>query len=120
MRHFALMHNVTDKCADGKTPYEKRFDNKFTGFGIEIEYKPSSPVVLNQMHPLGDKLLPGIFIGYKQKCGGSYDGTVFIADWEDFGNAEKAGEIHVRCIAEENVFPKLYHNKRRMLPREAK
>ena len=99
------------------TPYELRFQNKFPGpiwpFGIEVEYKPSSPVVKNQMHPFGGDLLPGIFMGYRQQCGGGYDGVMFVVDWEDMGNATTASQIQPRKIAEECVFPKMYNGKYR-------
>ena len=31
-------------------------------FGCEVDYKPSSPKVQNQIHPLGSKRLKGVFI----------------------------------------------------------
>ena len=44
MRTFTFLHNCVDKLADGETPYQKRFKNKFQGpiipFGCEVEYKP--------------------------------------------------------------------------------
>lgn len=60
MRYYSTVRNFTDKQTEiGKTPYEQRFNNKFNGpvypFGCEIEYKPSSPTILNEMHPLGSK-----------------------------------------------------------------
>ena len=74
MSYYTFVHNIADKLSDGKTPYEKRFGVKFSGplypFGCEITYKPSSPVVKQQMHPLGSKVLRGVFLGYKQRMGG--------------------------------------------------
>ena len=112
MRYFTFVHNVTDKLADGKTPYERRFNNTFAGplypFGCEIEYKPSSKKVQNEMHPLGSKLLSGIFFGYHLKTGGLYDGDLFYADWEDFAKAESVSLIPLRRVKSAEMFPKMY------------
>ena len=65
MSYYTFVHNVSDKLSDGMTPYEKRFGIKFDGplypFGCEIHYKPSSPVVQSQMHPMGSKTLAAVF-----------------------------------------------------------
>ena len=106
MRTFTFLHSCVDKLADGETPYQKRFKNKFQGpiipFGCEVEYKPSSQKVHNQMHPFGTKLLPGIFIGYYLEDGGRWhpsNGDLFVADWEDIKSADRASEIPIRRIS---------------------
>ena len=106
---LTFVHNITDKLVDGKTPYERRFNNTFAGplypFGCEIEYKPSSKKVQNEVHPLGSKLLSGIFLGYYLKPGGLYDGDLFYADWEDFEKADSVSFIPLRRVKAAELFP---------------
>ena len=61
MAFFCFAHNIEDRLADGKTAYERRFDQtspyKIFTFGAEVDYKQNSPAVLNQMHPFRPKML---------------------------------------------------------------
>ena len=107
MRYFCFQHNIEDRLSDGKTPYARRFKKKFPHriypFGYEVDYKPSSPKVLNQMHPFGGKRLKGIFMGYYLDEGGYHHGDVFVADWVDFANAERVREIVLRRLNSKEV-----------------
>ena len=114
MSYYTFVHNVSDKLSDGMTPYEKRFGIKFDGplypLGCEVQYKPSSPVVQSQMHPMGSKTLAGVFLGYKQKVGGDWSGDLLVADWEDFEKADHVGNIPVRSIKAAEITPTWYSN----------
>ena len=110
MRYFCFVHNITDQLGDGVTAYKKRFGANFAGplypFGCEVEYKPSSPKMQNQMHPFGNKTLPGLFLGYHQHPGGMYSGDMFLVDWEDLAKAERASDVPIRRIKEKKSFQK--------------
>ena len=67
------------------------------------------------MHPLGPKLLPGIFIGYYLRPGGRYDGDMFIADWDDIKSSQNVIEIPVRRIKSAEIKPR-YSNGKFMFP----
>ena len=109
---FAFLYNVSEILPDGYTPFEKRFSHKFNGpiisFGAEVNFKPSSPKDKENLHTFGPKTLSGIFIGYSQEAGGSWNGDLLIAEWFAIENAERAGAIHVQRIkAKEVVVMKL-------------
>ena len=47
-----------------------------------------------QCHKYGSKKLEGIFMGYSQRSGGSWDGDVYIADLHQIHNANSIHEIY--------------------------
>ena len=57
----------------GKTPYERRFGEPLKGpiipFGAMVEYHPFSPRDFSRIHQFGNKVLPGIFLGYEPIAG---------------------------------------------------
>ena len=63
------LRNVQDLLSDGKTPYERRFEQPFKGpiipFGSLVEYYPISAK---------DQSLPGLFLGYALYAGGNLEG----------------------------------------------
>ena len=42
---------------------------------------------------MGEKKLPGIFLGYEQHAGGGWSEDVWILDWENVENAETVSDI---------------------------
>ena len=80
---------------------------KFTGplipMGAEISYLPSNPGDLARLDKYGDKTLSGLFIGYKQRAGGSWSGDVLVIDWEEIDTADSAREVHVKTVAAKEI-----------------
>ena len=103
--------------SDGKTPYARRFKTKFPHktfpFGAEVKYRPSSPAVRNQMHPMGPGKLRGIFMGYHLNEGGFFIGDCQVADWEDIAKAERVRNIPVRRVKMKEVDLELFNGKPR-------
>ena len=60
------LQNVQDLQGDGKTPYERRFEEPFKvpmiPCGAMVEYHPISVRDLSKPHQLGTKVFPGIFL----------------------------------------------------------
>eukprot|EP00973_Karenia_brevis_P080472 11165493-Karenia_brevis.AAC.1 len=80
------MYNVRTVLKSGKTPFENRCGIKFGGpfipFGAQVHYKPASPTGSDMLHKYGEKALSGIFAGYHQQCGGGWDESVYVIDWQ--------------------------------------
>ena len=72
--------NVQGLLAGGKTPYERRFGEPFKGptipFGAKVQYHPISKRDSSRNHQFGQKVLPGIFLGYVLVAGGFWKGDV--------------------------------------------
>ena len=68
MECCCYLRNVQDLLADGKTPYERRFQEPFKRptdpFGAMVEHHAISTRNLSRLHQFGKKVLPGIFLGY--------------------------------------------------------
>ena len=60
------LRNVQDLLADGKTSYERRFEEPLKGpmihFGAMGEYHPISTQDLSRLHQFGKKVFPGMFL----------------------------------------------------------
>jgi len=108
---------VSEVLQDGYTPFEMRFSHELKGpitpFGAEIQYKPSAPKDKEQVHTYGEKLLSGIFIGYSQNAGGSWNRDLLEVDWHALEGAERASEVHVQRIKAKEVQPTLLQDKHR-------
>ena len=65
---YCCQRNIQDLLSDGKTLYERRFDEPFTGpiiaFGSMIEYHLISAKDLSRLHQFGTKVVPGIFLAF--------------------------------------------------------
>ena len=100
------LRNVEDLLADGKTPYERRFGEFFKGpiipFGAMVEYFPISARDRPRIQQFGEKVLPGIFLGYALISGGIWEGNILIADIEDMENSD-ASEIYPRRLKAKEV-----------------
>ena len=65
-------------------------------FGAEIAYLPISQKDKARVHQMGDKLLPGIFIGYEVFAGGGWTGDLLVVDWDNLNDAVNFSEVHVK------------------------
>ena len=85
---------------NGETAWKLRFGEDFSGpiipFGNEVHYYPSCPEDKKRLHKYGDKLLPGIFVGYDQRCGGGWTGALLVIDQEEIDSADYRSEITVK------------------------
>ena len=67
MSCYCFLRNINDGLEDSKTPYERRFGERFRGpiipFGSEIKYMPISDKDKARLHKHGTNLLPGVFVG---------------------------------------------------------
>ena len=68
MECHCCLRDIQGLLSDGKTPYERRFDEPFEGpiipFGSKVEYHPMSAKDMSRLHQFGKKVLPGIFLGH--------------------------------------------------------
>ena len=73
MECYTHLRNIQDLLSDGKTPYEKRFGEPFTGpiipLGSLVEYYPILAKDQSRIHQFGKKVLPGLFLGYALYAG---------------------------------------------------
>ena len=87
MECFSCLRNVTDLLSDGKTPYERRFEQPFKGpiipFGALVEYYPFTAKDQSRIHQCGKKVSSGLFLGYALYAGGIWKGDVLVADLEE-------------------------------------
>ena len=101
MEWYTYLRNVTDLRSDGKTPYE-RFGQPFKGpiipFGSRVEYHLITAKDQSRIHQFGQKVLPGLFLGYALYAGGIWTGDVLIADLEELETMD-ASEIYSRLNA---------------------
>ena len=104
MECYCNLRNALDLLADGKTPYERRFEEPLKGpiipFGAVVEYHPISTWDLSRLHQFGKKVLPGIFLGSELIAEGFSKGDILIADLEDLEKLD-ASEIHLRRFQRE-------------------
>ena len=98
---YCNLRNAQDFLADGKTPYERRFEEPLKGpiipFGAMVEYHPFSTRDISRLHQFGKKVFPGIFLGSELIAEGFSKGDILIADLEDLEKLD-ASEIHLRRI----------------------
>ena len=73
-----ICDNVRDLLSDGKTPYERRFEQPLKGpiipFGSLVEYHPITAKDQSRIHQFGKKVLPGSFLGYALYAVGNLEG----------------------------------------------
>ena len=108
MECYTYLRNVTDLLSDGKTPYERRFGQPFKGpiipFGSLVEYHPITAKDQSRIHQLGEKVLPGLLLGYALYAEGIWKGDVLVADLEELETMD-ASEIYSKRInAKEVIF----------------
>ena len=76
--------NVTPICETsqiyflGKTPYERRFGQRFKGpiipFGSLVEHHPITAKDQSRIHQFGKRVLLVLFLGYALYAGGNLEG----------------------------------------------
>ena len=109
MECYTYLRNVTDFLSDGKTPYQRRFGQPFKGpiipFGSLVEYHPITAKDQSRIHQVGQKVLPGLLLGYALYAGGTWKGDVLVADLEEL-DTMGASEKSKRLNAKEVIFHK--------------
>ena len=110
MECYTYLRNVTDLLSDGKTPCERRFGKPFEGpifpFDSLVEYYPISAKDQSRIHQFGQKVLPGLFLGFALYAGGVWKGDVLIADLEELETMDASEIYSKRLNAKEVIFPK--------------
>ena len=100
MMCYCFLRNVQDILTDGNTAYRERFDTDYKGpqipFGASCEYAPSSDQDRAKLHQFGTKVLPGVFMGYHQKAGGSWSGDLLVCDLDEIGEADNPRDIYIK------------------------
>ena len=87
------------------------FDGPSIPFGALVNYKPSSASGRQQLPKIGPKTLPGIFLGYGQRSGGSWNGELLVADKRDLAAAPTPGTVPIRRFKAEEVLTVLVDDK---------
>ena len=107
---FTCLRNVTDLLSDGKTPYERRFGQPFTGpiipFGSLVEDHLITAKDQSRIHQFGKKVLPGLFLGYALYAVRIWKGDVLVADLEELETMNASEIYSKRLNAKEVIFPK--------------
>jgi len=89
-RHHWTARNI-ETGADGKTPWERRFGDPFTGltvpFGAEVNYVPSD-ISPNPTQKLDQNTKPGVFLGYDLEVGHKWKGVYIVAALTEFINKD--------------------------------
>ena len=110
MECYTYLRNIQDLLSDGKTPYDRRFEEPLKGpiipFGSLVEYYPISAKDLSRIHQLGKKVLPGLFLRYALYAGGTWKGDALVADLEELETMDASEIYSKRLNAKEVIFPK--------------
>ena len=106
MECHCYLRNVQDLVTDGKTPYERRFQESFQGSiipcGALVEYLPNSERDKARIHQVGKKVLPGISLEFALIAGGIWKGDILIVDIEELEKLD-ASEIYPRRLNAKEV-----------------
>ena len=102
---YCYLRNVQDLLADGKTPYETRFEEPLKGpiipFGAMVEYHPISARDQSRLHQFGKQVLLWIFLGYELIAGRIWKVNFLIAELEDLEKLDESEIYHRRINAKE-------------------
>ena len=84
--------------------------NPFKGpiipFGSLVKYHPITAKDQSRIQKFGEKVLPGLFLGYALYAGGIWKGDVLIADLEELETMDASEIYSKRLNAKEVIFPK--------------
>ena len=109
MECYTFLRNIQHLSSDGKTPYERRFEQPFDGpiisFCSLVEYHTISAKDQSRIHQFGKKVLPGLFLGYALYAGGIVKGDVLVADLEELDTMDASEIYSKRLNAKEEIFP---------------
>ena len=104
------LRNIQDLLSDEKTPYERRFGQPFKGpiipFGSLVEYHPITAKDQSRIHQFGNKVLPGLFLGYALHAERILKGDVLVADLEELETMDASEIYSKRLNAKEVIFHK--------------
>lgn len=96
-----------DVTAAGVTPWKARYGEDFRGpaipFGALVEYYPITDKDHKRLDPFDSKLLPGLFIGYEQQCGGGWSGDLLPVDIEQIEHSVTLSDIHPKRFKADEV-----------------
>ena len=110
MECYTYLRNIQDLLSDGKTPYERTFGEPSKGpiipFGSLVEYYPISAKDHSRIHQFGNKVLPGLSLGYALCAGGIGKGDIMVADIEELETMDASEIYFKRLDAKEVIFPK--------------
>ena len=94
----------------GTRPMKDVLENHFKGpiipFCSLVEYHPISAKDQSKIHQFGEKVLPGLFLGYALYAGGIWKGDVLVADLEELETMDASEIYSKRLNAKEVIFPK--------------
>ena len=110
MECYTYLQNIQDLLSDGKTSYERRFENlskdQSFRFSSLVEYYPISAKNQSRIHQFGKKVLPGLFLGYALYTGGIWKGDLTVADIEKLETMDASEIYSERHNAQEVILPK--------------
>ena len=66
--------------------------------------KPASPSDESKVHKFGNKLLPGVFLGYNQEAGGAWSGDYLVLDAAELQNAVRVSDVFVKRLRHAEVY----------------
>ena len=108
MECFSYLRNIQGLLSDGTTPYERRFGEDSKGpsipFGSLVENYLVSAKDQSRIHQFGEKVSPGLFLGYALYAEGIWKGDIIVADIEELEKMD-ASEIYAKRLnAKEVIF----------------
>ena len=74
-------------------------------FGSLFEYHPFTAKDQSRIHQVGEKVLPGLFLGYALYAGRIWKGDALIADLEELETMDASELYSKRLNAKEVIFP---------------
>ena len=87
----------------GNTPCERRIEEPSKGLVIPFGAVAETSL---RIHPFGEKVSPGIFLGYALITGGSWKGDILAADIEELETMDASEINSERLNAKEVICPK--------------
>jgi len=107
MECYTYLRCIVDIMKEDMTSYQLRFGAPFEGpiipFGAHVKYKPSNPKHKARLPKFGEKVLDGIFMGYKINAGGGWSKQLKVADWEDIERNEHQSTVLINEIHYQEV-----------------
>ena len=102
----------TKTCNDSLVRFAVAYKDQLSGKVLQsrwkrlVEYHPITAKDQSRIHQFGNKVLPGLFLGYAVYARGTWKGDVLVADLEEL-EAMDASEIYSKRLnAKELIFPK--------------
>ena len=100
-----------------KDVLENHSKDRIIPFGSLVEYYPVTAKDQSRIHQFGNKVLPGLFLGYALYAGGIWKGDIMVADTEELDTMDVSEIYSKRFNAKEVIFPKengrIYFSNRR-------